>query len=105
MTTPKTARSLSQRRLRLQCGSRTTDTFTANVTHAPPMFTQCPPVDESSGCQFLITVTNGGETVVQDPNQGPYEGIEDSLIGVAEQLLHADLRAAAVGTQLGSLRL
>ena len=47
-----------------------------------PMFTQCPPVDENSGCQFLITVTNGGETVVQDPNQGPYEGSDDSLIGV-----------------------
>ncbi len=46
------------------------------------MFTQCPPVDESSGCQFLITVTNSGETVVPDPNQGPYEGIGDSLIGV-----------------------
>ena len=46
------------------------------------MFTQCPPVDESSGCQFLISVTNSGETVVPDPNQGPYEGVEDSLIGV-----------------------
>ena len=63
-------------------GSPTTDTFTATVTQAPPMFTQCPPVDESSGCQFLISVTNSGETVVPDPNQGPYEGIEDSLIGV-----------------------
>jgi len=59
-----------------------TDTFTANVSKAPPMFTQCPPVDLNNGCQFLITVTNGGETVVQDPNQGAYEASDDSLIGV-----------------------
>ncbi|MGP0038731.1 MAG: hypothetical protein ACLP4R_29835 [Solirubrobacteraceae bacterium] len=54
------------------------DTFTANVAE----FTQCPPVDENGGCQFLITVSTSGETVVQDPNEGPYEGSDDSLIGV-----------------------
>jgi hypothetical protein len=63
-------------------GSPTTDFFTANVTMAPPMFTECPPVDENNGCQFLITVSNSGETVVQDPNEGPYEGADDALIGV-----------------------
>ncbi len=64
------------------CGSGATDSFTANVSPAPPEFTQCPAVDANSGCQFLITVTNGGETVVQDPNQGPYESSDDSMIGV-----------------------
>ena len=57
------------------------DTFTATVARHR-QFKECPPVYENSGCQFLITVSNGGETVVQDPNQGPYEGSDDSLIGV-----------------------
>ncbi|MBV9606627.1 MAG: hypothetical protein JO027_16045 [Solirubrobacterales bacterium] len=64
------------------CGSGTDDSFTANVSQAPPMFTQCPAVDENTGCQFLITVNNSTETVLQDQNQGPYEGSDDSLIGV-----------------------
>jgi hypothetical protein len=58
------------------------DSFTANVNAAPPMFTQCPPVDLNNGCQFLITIANGTEVATQDPNQGPYEGAEDALIGV-----------------------
>src|SRR5580704_9670131 len=64
------------------CTSGATDNFTANVSPPPPMFTECPPVDQNSGCQFLITVNNGTETVLQDTNQGPYEGADDSLIGV-----------------------
>ncbi|HEY6477014.1 MAG TPA: hypothetical protein VI456_10560 [Polyangia bacterium] len=63
-------------------GSGATDSFTANVAAAPPMFTECPPVDEDTGCQFLITVNNGSETVLQDTNQSAYEGSDDSLIGV-----------------------
>jgi len=63
-------------------GDGATDSFTANVSAAPPMFPQCPAVDEDNGCQFLINVTDGGETVLTDPNQQPYEGIEDALIGV-----------------------
>ena len=64
------------------CTSGAEDFFTANVSQAPPLFTQCPPVFEDTGCQFLITINSGTETVAQDPNQGPYEGAEDSLIGV-----------------------
>jgi hypothetical protein len=64
------------------CSGGATDFFTANVSAAPPQFTECPPVDQNNGCQFLITVNNGTETVLQDTNQGPYEGADDSLIGV-----------------------
>ncbi len=63
-------------------GDGATDTFTATVSPPPAMFKECPPVYLNSGCQFLITVSNGGETVVPDPNQGPYEGSDDSLIGL-----------------------
>ena len=57
------------------------DFSTANVL-PPVVFSQCPPVGADSGCQFLITVSNSGNTVQSDPNQGPYENAEDSLIGV-----------------------
>ncbi len=59
-----------------------TDTFTANVAAPPAQFTECPAVFDNTGCQYLITVNNGTETVLNDPNQGPYEGADDSLIGV-----------------------
>jgi hypothetical protein len=62
------------------CGT-TPDTFTATVGPAP-QFTECPPVGVDFGCQFLIDVTSGGTTILQDANQGPYEGAEDALIGV-----------------------
>lgn len=45
-------------------------------------FTQCPPVYEDTGCQFLITVGNGESTIASDPTQGPYEAADDALIGI-----------------------
>src|ERR1700759_360331 len=65
------------------CAGADQQTDFQTATGLPPVtFPQCPPVDQNSGCQFLITVTNGGNTVQTDPNQGPYEGAEDALIGV-----------------------
>jgi hypothetical protein len=64
----------------LDCAT-TPDTFTATVSPAP-QFTQCPRVNVDFGCQFLITISSGGTTILQDTNQGPYEGSEDALIGV-----------------------
>jgi hypothetical protein len=49
---------------------------------ASALFSQCPPVAADSGCQFLITLTNGAPSVQQDPAQPPYESSDDSLIGV-----------------------
>jgi hypothetical protein len=82
-----------------QClgGDQATDFQTATVL-PPVLFSQCPPVDQNSGCQFLITVTNNGNTVQQDPNQGPYEGAEDALIGVVNNsssaISHMPLKVA-----------
>ncbi len=45
-------------------------------------YTQCPPVYKDTGCQFLVTVTSGGETIAEDSSQGPYEGSDDALVGV-----------------------
>jgi hypothetical protein len=44
--------------------------------------TQCPPVDKDTGCQFLITVTNSGVTVPNDPSQSQYDGEDDTLVGI-----------------------
>ncbi|MGA8722905.1 MAG: hypothetical protein WB557_33195, partial [Solirubrobacteraceae bacterium] len=64
------------------CRGTVTDNFTATVGPPPPQFTECPAVDQNTGCQYLIEVNNSTETVLNDPNQGPYEASEDSLIGV-----------------------
>jgi hypothetical protein len=63
------------------CTGLPADTFTATVASAP-QFTQCPAVGLDFGCQFLIDITPGGTVVLQDTNQGAYEGSEDALIGV-----------------------
>ncbi|MGD1059295.1 MAG: Ig-like domain-containing protein, partial [Solirubrobacteraceae bacterium] len=46
-------------------------------------FEQCPHVDKDTGCQFLITVTGSGSpTVAEDASQGPYDGEDDTLVGI-----------------------
>ncbi|HEV1284173.1 MAG TPA: PEP-CTERM sorting domain-containing protein [Bryobacteraceae bacterium] len=69
----------------------------AFMASASPI-TQCPAVqNDTTGCQFLITVTsiNGsgavtGYTVTaSSPNQGPYDGVEDTLIGIVNPLAAA----------------
>jgi hypothetical protein len=47
------------------------------------LYSQCPPVYHDTGCQFLVTVGNGGVTTIsEDPSQGPYEASDDALVGV-----------------------
>jgi len=47
-------------------------------------YSQCPPVDlDTTGCQFLIVVTNGEKVVEPESGQGSYDsGADDALIGV-----------------------
>jgi hypothetical protein len=45
-------------------------------------FTQCPAVDKDTSCQFLITVTDKGVAVAEDPTQHPFDGEDDALIGI-----------------------
>ena len=54
----------------------------AAASPSEALFPQCPPVDLDTGCQFLITVTDAGSSVAEDPTQKPYEGEDDALIGV-----------------------
>lgn len=56
--------------------------FCAGATPAGAQFMQCPAVGVDTSCQFLITVTDQGSTVQNDPSQRAYEASEDSLVGV-----------------------
>ena len=58
---------------------------------AAPIFPQCPAIGlDTNGCELLVTVTAvttlGAATAftvaVSNPDQGPYEGAEDTLIGI-----------------------
>jgi len=64
--------------------------FVASIASAAPI-TQCPPLGaDTAGCGILITITSqtGGNagaftvTAASNPAQGPYDGTEDTLVGV-----------------------
>jgi len=65
-------------------GSALGQTAAPTPTPLPsPPFNQCPPVGLDTGCAILLVIDNAGSLrVVTDPSQGPYDGIEDTLIGV-----------------------
>ncbi|MGC2661293.1 MAG: hypothetical protein WA324_25345, partial [Bryobacteraceae bacterium] len=62
----------------------------ATASAASLTFSQCPAVgNDTSGCEFLITVTSvsggaatGFSVAVSSPDQGPYDGSDDTLVGV-----------------------
>ena len=45
---------------------------------------QCPAVGQDTTCRIIITVTNSGATI-NLTGQGPYDGVEDTLIGVVNK--------------------
>jgi hypothetical protein len=46
-------------------------------------YTQCPSVGSNTGCAVLITINSSGTpTVAVDAAQGPYDGADDTLVGV-----------------------
>jgi len=54
------------------------------MAQAPtPPFRQCPSVGRDTSCAILITFQKDGKPRVdKDPSQGPFDGIEDTLVGV-----------------------
>lgn len=52
-------------------------------TVSTPPFNQCPAVGADTSCGFLIVFNSGGGFgVYADPSQGPYDGADDTLVGV-----------------------
>ncbi|GAA4108187.1 hypothetical protein GCM10022215_01690 [Nocardioides fonticola] len=46
-------------------------------------FTQCPSIGASPSCGILLTFNaDGSVSIIGDPAVGPYDGIEDTLVGV-----------------------
>jgi uncharacterized repeat protein (TIGR01451 family) len=57
---------------------------TSPATTAP--FNECPAINADSGCGFLIILpANGPATIVQDTSQGPYDGNDDTLVGILNE--------------------
>jgi hypothetical protein len=66
--------------------------FPGTSTTAP--FNECPAIGWDASCGIVIVISNNGETVVQDPNNGvsgasttagqqtPYDEIDDTLVGI-----------------------
>jgi len=55
---------------------------TATTTPTPP-FTQCPAVGaDTTGCGLLLTINADGTITVTESGEGPYDGIDDTLVGV-----------------------
>jgi hypothetical protein len=47
------------------------------------LFTQCPPIGLDTGCAILLTINQNGTVTEQtDASQPPFDGDEDTLIGV-----------------------
>jgi RHS repeat-associated protein len=51
------------------------------ATPAAP-FSQCPAIGNDTSCGILVNVTGSGSQILTDGTQGPYDGSDDTLIGV-----------------------
>jgi lysophospholipase L1-like esterase len=64
-------------------------TISQGATVTPPTpsapFTECPTIGADTSCGILIWVTDSGTYVLGDASQGPYDGSDDTLIGVLNQ--------------------
>jgi RHS repeat-associated protein len=45
-------------------------------------FTECPAVGLDTSCEILVQVTDSSNNILGDPSQGPFDGSDDTLIGV-----------------------
>lgn len=45
-------------------------------------FAECPAIGLDTSCGVLVQVTDGATNIYNDPSQGPYDGSDDTLIGV-----------------------
>jgi hypothetical protein len=53
----------------------------AAVSPTPP-FNQCPAIGASPSCAILVELTDGATNILGDATVGPYDQIEDTLVGV-----------------------
>jgi len=57
--------------------------FTTGVASAAtPPFAECPHVGADTSCAILIEIDDNGAQILTDGSKGPYDGVEDTLVGV-----------------------
>ncbi len=55
----------------------------SGASRAPsPPYRECPAIGDDQSCGILIYVTSSGAQVLSDPSQGPYDGGDDTLVGI-----------------------
>ena len=81
--------------------------FPGTSTTAP--FNECPTIGFDNSCGLLIVISNNGEQVLQDNNNGtsdstptagqqtPYDNTDDTLVGIVNDVEQAALCHPAVG--------
>ncbi len=52
------------------------------TAQAVPTYPQCPAIGNNTGCAILIEWDGGNFTATVDPSQGPYDSVEDTLVGI-----------------------
>ena len=55
----------------------------AQAAEPTPPYSQCPQVNSSPSCEILLQVNaDGSVTVLHDNGVGPYDGVDNTLVGV-----------------------
>jgi hypothetical protein len=54
----------------------------ADAATPTPPFTQCPAIGLSTSCAILIELTDTGTNILADPTVLPFDGVEDTLVGI-----------------------
>jgi len=54
--------------------------FPGTSTTAP--FNECPAIGLDTACGIVIIVGNNGDQILSDPANGPYDGADDTLVGI-----------------------
>ncbi|HEY3478072.1 MAG TPA: hypothetical protein VGL02_04150, partial [Streptomyces sp.] len=72
----------------------------AAASFTPP-FNQCPAVGYDESCGILVNITSGQLQILADSSQGPYDGSDDTLIGVVNSSTQrVDSFALSSGTDI-----
>lgn len=78
------ARPASVVRIKVRRSTGTAPGHVARASAAAPTppFNECPPIGADTSCGILVQVTDSENNIIGDPSQGPFDGTEDTLIGV-----------------------
>ena len=57
--------------------------FPGTSTNAP--FNECPAIGADTSCGLLIVVSNNGDQILGNPANGPYDGADDTLVGILNE--------------------